>query len=113
MFTLFPKYLNVGSRGPAVLWLQQLLYALDFCADCLPCDGEYDTVTAKNVEMLQRLLGVTPDGNFGPETRAALKAHMKIDVEAIHFAATFYIAPNGPGVHPAMPEGDHVNSSGE
>lgn len=79
-------YLNKGSSGGAVRWLQSALklggynYSIDV-------DGIYGDQTALGVQTLQRALGFKGgdlDGNFGPQTRQALKDQRMIDVEALY-----------------------------
>lgn len=69
---LFPQYLNRGSHGQAVAVLQLLLVINGFAAPGLAIDGEYGDVTAESVRLIQKRHGLELDGNFGPDTRAAL-----------------------------------------
>ncbi len=102
--SLFPPFLNKGSGGAAVKYLQQQLCALGY-DEGLVCDGDYGDFTAARVRDLQGDLGFSEglDGNFGPETRAALKKKRGIDVMAILASpknadaqVTFWIGPNTP-----------------
>ena len=82
---LFPPYLNFGSSGAAVDFLHSILCAKAYGGGIVR-DGEYGEATADAVRSLQRDLGFTGDdvdGNFGPATRAALKAQKLIDVGLI------------------------------
>ena len=82
--TLFPTYLNRGSKGPAVAVLQTILKA----RGCDPqnqiiIDGDYGNMTMLAVQRLQNELGVEADGNFGPQTRAALRERTGLDINRI------------------------------
>ena len=98
---LFPPYLNQGSKGTAVMTLQQMLYALGFGKGVV-CDADYGPMTAEAVKNLQAHIGFRlddVDGNLGPKTRARLKAQTGIDVDAIPGAkgvtcTTYYREPN-------------------
>jgi len=96
MGKFFPEYLNKGSKGPAVAFLQALLLDRSLNPNII-IDGDYGEETAKGVSELQKELGVEEDGNFGPMTRSALYAQGGIDVDAIE-AASFqgeiaYVGP--------------------
>jgi peptidoglycan hydrolase-like protein with peptidoglycan-binding domain len=98
---LFPPFLNADSDGAAVDALHILLCALGYGGE-IKRDRNYGKMTVAAVKRLQHHLGINEDGNFGPETRAALKAKMGIDVELIpgskdHFAdATNFVGPETP-----------------
>ncbi len=77
----FPKFLNKGSDGPAVMMLQSWLLLLGFVE--VQMDGYYGDVTAAAVSGLQHNMGVEVDGNFGPDTRKAFLKWHRIDVDAI------------------------------
>lgn len=79
---LFPPYLNVGSYGGAVDKLHVFLDAFGHAEGIVP-DLQYGEVTAACVRDLQRELGIEPDGNFGPATRAALMEQCHFDVDRI------------------------------
>jgi peptidoglycan hydrolase-like protein with peptidoglycan-binding domain len=84
MKKLFPQYLNQGSNGYAVLFLQRCLSASSFGRGVgLDVDGEYGPVTATCVKVLQEFLGCEADGNFGPATRKALKDRLGLDTDAV------------------------------
>jgi peptidoglycan hydrolase-like protein with peptidoglycan-binding domain len=108
---LFPPYLDAGSEGAAVDWLQTMLYALGCVALPIERNGEYGQETVEAVRNLQYELGFTDvkdlDGNFGSATREALKQHKGIDVDAIPLPAgeislrqTTWIGPQGAGIWP-------------
>lgn len=83
---LFPPYLNKGSRGPAVVFLQYLLFALGFAVEGMVPDGDYGEKTAASVRNFQIYLyfvGSDRDGNFGPGIRRSLKDRHGIDVDAV------------------------------
>ncbi len=66
----FATFLGVGSRGAAVLALQQALVKLGFLATTPT--GYYGSLTAAAVKKFQTAHGVSPVGYVGPATRAAL-----------------------------------------
>ena len=79
------KFLNKGSKGPAVTVLQ---FALKFegYARKIEVDGDYGDETWKAVKKMQRVLGFTGkdvDGHFGPATRQALFEATGLDVNDI------------------------------
>lgn len=87
--TLFPKYLNQGSKGRAVMVLQIILTVLGFGDENLECTGIYDVNTANAVRRLQVHCGFTGenvDGNFGPDTRLAFLARYKININLLPIA---------------------------
>ncbi|BAZ05301.1 peptidoglycan-binding domain-containing protein [Calothrix sp. NIES-3974] len=61
-----PGGLRVGSRGDAVLRLQQNLRQLGFYTG--PITGNFGTQTQQAVIRFQRAYGITPDGVAGRET---------------------------------------------
>ena len=56
--------LRIGSKGPDVVKLQQLLY--------LKADGIFGQITLEAVKDFQRDNGLFPDGIVGPKTWAEL-----------------------------------------
>jgi len=78
----FPKYLNKGSKGPAVALLQIILLVRGHNR-YIVTDGDYGDETAKGVRQLQKILRVEQDGHFGPQTRQALFAETELNVGAI------------------------------
>lgn len=71
--------LRVGSRGPAVSTLQQLLNASPPPAAAkLAPDGAFGPKTLARVRQVQQLLGLLVDGIVGPMTWMALEALGKV-----------------------------------
>ncbi|HCJ52499.1 MAG TPA: hypothetical protein DIS62_05895 [Candidatus Kerfeldbacteria bacterium] len=104
MFKLFPDYLNVGSTGPAVTFLQQCLAMSSYGAPGLVVDGVYGPMTVESVKALQAALQVDLDGNFGPATRTALKEADGFDFNAVPVPVTCYVSADGmTGFHPPVP----------
>jgi peptidoglycan hydrolase-like protein with peptidoglycan-binding domain len=82
---MFPKYLGVGSTGPAVRLLQILLLAGGYCRS-VKISGSYDAATKSGVERLQNKLGMLADdqdGEFGPLTRQTLKEKTGLDIDTV------------------------------
>ena len=83
---MFPgEYLDQGSEGGAVVLLQLFLLFGDYNHKII-ADGDYGEETATGVKRLQEELqfkGDDIDGNFGPQTRAALLRQRNIDINAI------------------------------
>lgn len=71
--------LKRGSSGPDVTALQEALAALGF--DPQGIDGQYGTNTANAVKAYQRARGLTVDGEFGPQTFAALEGDLAAQPE--------------------------------
>lgn len=96
--TLFPPFLNRGSRGGAVDCLHMILDAFGFGHDIV-ADLEYGGVTFERVADLQRWLGIEADGQFGPATREALDARTGFNVDKINWAPqdglTDWMGPDG------------------
>lgn len=63
--------LVMGSQGPSVQQLQDLLSACGFVSTDPP--GVYDYATRGAVLMFQRSIGLNPTGRADPNTIAALK----------------------------------------
>ena len=63
---------QTGSRGPAVLQLQERLTALGYWLG--PPDGTFGDSTQQAVFAYQKAAGLTRDGVVGPKTAAALAA---------------------------------------
>lgn len=80
---LFPEYLNKGSRGAAVFFLQNLLLAGGYNSTSIFADGIYGEETAKGVCELQEELGVETDGHFGPTTRSVWLHNGGPDIDSI------------------------------
>jgi peptidoglycan hydrolase-like protein with peptidoglycan-binding domain len=82
--------LALGDSGESVLRLQARLHALNLFDE--PLDGSFGDTTQTAVRALQEAHGLTPDGEVGAETWAAL--------EAAEQAAGL----PGPGADPAAPD---------
>ena len=67
--------LKKGSKGDAVLILQENLNALGF--DCGKPDGKYGSVTVGAVSRFQTKYGLKVDGIAGEQTQAAIAAALK------------------------------------
>ena len=83
MAKLFPKYLDKGSKGPAVAMLQVLLVARGYNDDNIIVDGDYGDATAEGVRQLQEEFSLEEDGHFGPNSRAALQSDSDVNVDAL------------------------------
>lgn len=79
--------LQQGTNGLPVVLLQFFLLGGGYNVDELIPDGDYGEKTAMAVRYLQAELGVTKDGNFGPQTRAALKSRKDVDFDLLLQAA--------------------------
>ena len=91
---LFPQpYLQSGSKGPAVVVLQIMLFLLGYNTKII-VDGDYGEETIIGVQKLQRIAGLEPDGHFGPDTRAAFLEMNHLDVNAIPSLEGETIAPS-------------------
>jgi peptidoglycan hydrolase-like protein with peptidoglycan-binding domain len=80
--------------GPAVADLQTVMTHLGFYSG--PIDGVYSEKTTAAVAEMQKALGVTADGVYGPETDAALKGKAQDAVIRIQTALTEYGYYTGP-----------------
>jgi peptidoglycan hydrolase-like protein with peptidoglycan-binding domain len=80
--------------GPAVADLQTVMAHLGFYSG--PIDGVYSDETTAAVVELQKALGVTADGVYGPETDAALKGKAHDVVIQIQTVLTEYGYYTGP-----------------
>lgn len=81
--------LRIGSKGPDVVKLQQLLY--------LKADGIFGQITLEAVKDFQRDNGLFPDGIVGPKTWEVLvpregiilkRSRRRIDLILVHCTAT-------------------------
>jgi peptidoglycan hydrolase-like protein with peptidoglycan-binding domain len=70
--TAKPQKLKVGSKGPAVLALQQRLTELGYWNG--KADGKFGGTTQQAVFALQKAAGIGRDGSVGPKTQKALDA---------------------------------------
>ena len=80
--------------GPAVADLQTVMTHLGFYSG--PIDGIYSDETTAAVVEMQKALGVTADGVYGPETDAALKGKAQDVVIQIQTVLTEYGYYTGP-----------------
>jgi peptidoglycan hydrolase-like protein with peptidoglycan-binding domain len=80
--------------GPAVADLQKVMTRLGFYTG--PIDGVYSDATTAAVAEMQKALGVTADGVYGPETDAALKGRATDAVIQIQTVLTEYGYYTGP-----------------
>jgi len=84
MKKLFPQpYLQSGSFGPAVVVLQAMLICLGYNSEKIVANGDYGEETKQGVIDFQKAVKLEPDGNFGPNTRAAFLDITGIDVNEI------------------------------
>ena len=102
MQKMFPPYLDEGSMGLAVMYLQALLSALDLeLPEGFRIDGKQTGPTTKAIKTLQRHMEYDPDGNFGPGTRARFKEAYGIDVDSIPMpvegGSTLWFGPDNEG----------------
>jgi peptidoglycan hydrolase-like protein with peptidoglycan-binding domain len=73
--TAKPQKLKVGSKGPAVLALQQRLTELGYWNG--KADGKFGGTTQQAVFALQKAAGIGRDGSVGPKTQKALDAGVR------------------------------------
>lgn len=86
--------IRIGSKGPDVMKLQQLLGAHNLC---VLKDGVFGDITREAVLAFQRAHGLFPDGIVGPKTWEVLyaannlflkRSRRKIDLILVHCTAT-------------------------
>ena len=80
---LLPPYLDPGSRGSGVLFMQCLLNTLGYET---PVHGLHDGRSVEAVKELQGDLGFEGDdvdGGFGPATRTQLAERFSISVDLV------------------------------
>lgn len=68
--------LKLGSTGSEVRKLQEQLLFWGWARKPFPLDSEYGAVTEIGVKQMQRALGATIDGLYGPRTAERLKAFL-------------------------------------
>lgn len=104
-----PPYLNKGSQGKAVKFVQRWLKGTlgGQAPEGFIADSDYGDETEKAVITLQKNLSSypgIPDGNFGPITRQAILKDIGFDFEAIPSenvtAITQYAGPHHEGLKP-------------
>lgn len=99
MKKLFPQpYLQSGSFGPAVVFLQMLLVLLGYNDEKIIVDGDYGEQTKEGVILFQKEAKLEQDGNFGPDTREACLKITGIDVNEIPKIKgkhAIYLSPKG------------------
>jgi peptidoglycan hydrolase-like protein with peptidoglycan-binding domain len=92
--TTTPAEPSSTPAGPAVADLQTLMTRLGYYTG--PIDGVYSAETTAAVTEMQKALGVTADGVYGPETDAALKgkAHdVVVQVQTVLTENGYYTGP--------------------
>jgi len=100
--------LKLHDRGPEVKKIQLLLNSLSVPSPRLKVDGDFGQRTHRAVVEFQRQKGLTPDGQVGAKTRAALGLK-SIPAPA---PAPQGIAPNAPWMDIAIAElGVHEDSA--
>src|SRR4051794_8978841 len=73
--TAKPQKLKIGSKGPAVLALQQRLTELGYWNG--KADSKFGGTTQQAVFALQKAAGIGRDGSVGPKTQKALDAGVR------------------------------------
>src|SRR4029079_1739294 len=86
--TTTPPTEPTTPAGPAVADLQTVMTHLGFYSG--PIDGVYSQHKTAPVPEIQKALGVTADGVYGPETDAALKGKARDVVVQIQTVLTEY-----------------------
>jgi len=82
------------ASDPAVADLQRVMTRLGYYSG--PIDGVYGSATTASVTEMQKALGVTADGAYGPATEAALKGKAKEVVVQIQTELAKYGYYTGP-----------------
>ncbi|MCG8590742.1 MAG: AAA family ATPase [Proteobacteria bacterium] len=91
-FEAGPPVLSVGTRGPAVAWLQESLAHLGYYAGDV--SGRFDLATLDSVRDLQASGGLVPDGAVGPRTKMLL--YDRLDGYAVpRLEESAEVAPGG------------------
>jgi peptidoglycan hydrolase-like protein with peptidoglycan-binding domain len=92
--------------APAVSELQRVMTRLGYYSG--PIDGIYGAGTVAGVEAMQKALGVTADGIYGPETHAALKNkghYVVVEIQTALAEYGYYSGPIDGTYGPATTEG--------
>jgi peptidoglycan hydrolase-like protein with peptidoglycan-binding domain len=74
LFDLDGRILAAGMRGPDIRELKRWLRAAGYDVGPRPLTGRFDALTDAAVRSLQESAGLSPDGEVGATTRAALQA---------------------------------------
>jgi peptidoglycan hydrolase-like protein with peptidoglycan-binding domain len=92
--TTTPAQPTTTPAGPTVADLQTVMTRLGYYTG--PIDGVYSDATTAAVMEMQKALGVTADGVYGPETHAALKGKAQDVVVQLQVVLTEYGYYTGP-----------------
>ena len=87
---LFPPFLDEGSSGAAVKFLQVILIGRGIAVKGLVADGAYGPLTAASIRRVQQnvgLRGANRDGNLGPRTRERCRVRGFFDFDAVPLMA--------------------------
>ena len=103
----FPKYMEKGSRGPAVniILLILVVYAReveDMSLHRIECDSVLGDNGVFWVKSFQKAHNLEADGGVGPDTRTFLKERYHLDFEAVARASggiTVFVQPDGREIH--------------
>ncbi len=107
-FAIFsPDDLRIGSEGPAVRELQELLASIGY--DPGPRNGLYEEPTRRAVAAFQVDLGAGPDGIVGPVTLQALREAVEAGAQAETESLTDSGADSGLELHLSFDDGPNAN----
>jgi len=107
-FAIFgPDDLRIGSEGPAVRELQELLASIGY--DPGPRNGLYEEPTRRAVAAFQVDLGAGPDGIVGPVTLQALREAVEAGAQAETESLTDSGAGSGLELHLSFDDGPNAN----
>ena len=84
-YTVPTGYLNQGSSGEGVKWLQACL-----CQTGYTCtvDGQFGSGTVSKLKQFQRDYGLTVDGGFGPEVRTKFLELLTCPTPSVSYSAS-------------------------
>ena len=106
-FAIFgPDDLRIGSDGPAVRELQELLASIGY--DPGPRNGLYEEPTRRAVAAFQVDLGVAPDGIVGPATLQALRDAVEAGAQAETESLTDSGSDSGLELHLSFDDGPNA-----
>ena len=106
-FAIFgPDDLRIGSDGPAVRELQELLASIGY--DPGPRNGLYEEPTRRAVAAFQVDLGVAPDGIVGPATLQALRDAVETGAQAETESLTDSGSDSGLELHLSFDDGPNA-----